>query len=351
MNAALLAARLVGGVVLLLANGFFVVTEFSLTRVRQFPESAFDGPGLRRAWEMTEELEVYLSGCQVGITIASVGLGVVAEPGLSYALGALGATLGVEVTHALAAVLAFGLVNFAHVVVGEQIPTYLGVERTLGVVRYGAPGLYYWTKLCYPVIRLADWLAKATLSLLGVEMTRAWTEDESDAIESRADLRAAMGDVLERGVVSEERREEVLGALEIGSEPVREVAVPRADVVALSTGASLDENLARMREHPHTRFPLVGDDLDDFRGIVYTPVVLREYDALRAGETSLAEHAHDPMTVAADASVAAAIDAFQAREQELALVVDDGDVMGMVTPTDAFEAITGELGDPVEEPE
>jgi CBS domain containing-hemolysin-like protein len=70
------ALRLVSGIVLLLSNGFFVTTEFALTRVRQFSEDEFQGGGLERAWEMTERLEIYLSGCQVGITISSVGLGV-----------------------------------------------------------------------------------------------------------------------------------------------------------------------------------------------------------------------------------------------------------------------------------
>lgn len=79
------ALRLGGGLVLLLANAFFVVSEFAMTRVPQFDESAFEGSrGLELAWEMTERLEVYLSGCQVGITIASVGLGVVAEIGRAH---------------------------------------------------------------------------------------------------------------------------------------------------------------------------------------------------------------------------------------------------------------------------
>ncbi|WP_020221427.1 CBS domain-containing protein [Halarchaeum acidiphilum] len=221
-------------------------------------------------------------------------------------------------------------------------------------MRYGALGLYYWTKAFYPVISLADWLAKTSLSALGVEMTRSWTEEETEGeadVRTRAGLREAMGDVLRRGVESEERREEVLGALEIGTEPVRDVAVPREAIVALSTDNTFAENLAVMETHPHTRFPLVGDSLDEFEGIVYTPVVLREYDALSDGDLTIGEIAHEPMSVAADASVAAVIDAFQARKQELALVVDGGDVTGMVTPTDAFEEITGELGDPVEEPD
>jgi len=347
MDALGLLARLVGGVLLLAMNGFFVVTEFSLTRVRQFSESEFDSPGLRRAWEMTEELEIYLSGCQVGITIASVSLGVVAEP----AVAALFST-SPGVSHALSAVLALAVINFLHVVVGEQIPTYLGVERTKQVVRYGAPGLYYWTRLMAPVIRFADWVAKAVLSAAGVEMTRSWTEGDSDdtPATSRAELRRDMGDVLATDVLSDERRQEVLAALEIGETPVKEIAIDSTEIVALSTDQSFEENLAVMETHPHVRFPLVGDELADFRGIVYTPVVLREFEHLRSGELTLSELAHEPMTVHADAPVSQVIDAFQERQQELAFVVEDGDVVGMVTPTDAFAAVMGEFPDPLEEP-
>lgn len=348
MDTVELLLRLVGGALLLGMNGFFVVTEFALTRVCQFPESTFDEDGLRRAWEMTEELEVYLSGCQVGITIASVSLGVVAEPAVATLFG-----FGGAVSHAVSALLALAVINFLHVVAGEQIPTYLGVERTLLVARYGALGLYYWTRLMYPFIRAADWLAKSILSAVGVEMTRSWTEDgegEDEGVSSRAELRREIGTILSSDVLPEERQEEVLGALEIGTEPVREIAIPREEVVALRTTDSVEENLATMADHPHVRFPLVGDGFEDFRGIVYTPVVLQEVDGLRSGETSLEDLAFEPMTVAGDASVASVIDAFQAREQELAFVIEDGTVVGLVTPTDTFEEITGEFGDPVEEP-
>ncbi|MFC7165843.1 CNNM domain-containing protein [Halospeciosus flavus] len=346
MNTVELVVRLVGGVLLLGMNGFFVVTEFALTRVRQFPESEFDEGDLHRAWEMTEELEVYLSGCQVGITVASISLGVVAEPAVASLFG-----VGGLLSHALSAILALVVINFFHIVVGEQIPTYLGVERTITVARYCAGGLYWWTRAMYPFIRAADWLAKSVLAAAGVEMTRAWTEEgDGEAVSSRAELRREIGAILSSDVLPEERQEEVLGALEIGTEPVREIAIPPEDIVTLSAHAPFEENLATMAEHPHVRFPLVGDDLEDFRGIVYTPVVLREIDALRSGEKSLEDVAFEPMTVGGDAAVASVIDAFQARQQELAFVVDDGEVVGLVTPTDTFEEITGEFGDPVEQP-
>jgi CBS domain containing-hemolysin-like protein len=354
--------RLVGGVVLLLANGFFVTTEFALTRVRQFAESEFQGRGLERAWQMTERLEIYLSGCQVGITISSVGLGVVAEPALAAVLDPVVIALGVAppggAGHTAAAVLvSLAIINLLHVVVGEQAPTYLGIERTKFVARYGAPLLYWWTKVMSPVILLSDRIAKGLLGLFGVEIARSWAEEEledgegGDRPTTRGEVRQQMGDALGRVGVPEERREEVLNALRIGETPVSTVMVDVDDVVALSTTASLDENLRRMAESPHGRFPLVGESLsaDEFHGIVYTPAVLGHLDAVRDGSLDLRALATEPMTVTADTVVSEVIDEFQRQHQELALVVDDGEVVGLVTATDAFEEITGELEDPLDD--
>lgn len=170
--------RLFGGVALLLGNSFFVTTEFAMTRVRQFEAEAFlgDGRGLERAWNMTKRLEIFLTGCQVGITICSVGLGVVAEPAVTAVLdpllGAVGVTDGGHT--ALSVLLALAVVNLMHVIVGEQAPTYLGIERAKFVAGYGSGPLYVWTKLMYPVIIAADWVAKALLGLFGVEISRSW---------------------------------------------------------------------------------------------------------------------------------------------------------------------------------
>jgi CBS domain containing-hemolysin-like protein len=103
-----------------------------------------------------------------------------------------------------------------------------------------------------------------------------------------------------------------------------------------------------MRENPHSRFPLVGDSLEDYRGIVYTPAVLRDEPALEAGEATLSDVAAEPMRVDASLAVSALIDRFQEEGQELALVFDGGTVVGMVTVTDALEAITGEVTDPLD---
>ncbi|WP_137286840.1 CNNM domain-containing protein [Halorussus salinisoli] len=349
-------ARVVGGLVLLFGNAYFVTIEFAMTRVRQFTEGEFEGAlGLERAWEMTDRLEIYLSGCQLGITICSVGLGVVAEPALAHLLAPAIELTGVG-SRTLAAIVALALINLLHVVVGEQAPTYLGIERTKLVAKYGSAPLYYWTKVMSPIIVLADKTAKGLLSLVGVEITRSWTEAETEEgdgheVSSRGDARREMGDILSRVGLEEEREEEVLAALDIGTIPVRDVMVPREQIVALSTADDFEENLRKMQESPHVRFPLVGETLDDFLGIVYTPPLVGREGDFSDGSLTWEAVAADPVAVEPDLPVSDVIDRFQEEGQELALVADDGEVVGMVTSTDTFESVIGDLEDPFDESE
>nr|WP_304449496.1 hemolysin family protein [Halomarina sp. PSRA2] len=342
-------ARLIAGILLILANAFFVATEFGLTRARQYTEEEFvDGdPALQRAWDMTDDLEVYLTTCQVWISGTSIALGIVAEPGLAALIEPVFENTALASVGA-ASLVAFGLINLVHLTHGEQTPTYLGVERSRQVCRYGARPLYWFARSIGPLITFGDWVAKATLRLFGIEMTGAWTEAEADVIESRADLRRQLDDILEQGDMPEERREEIQAALDIDRLTVGDEMVPRDDIVTLSTTKDVRENLQVLEENPHTRFPLVGDSLEDFEGIVYIPVVTRHFDDLRDGDRTFADLAVPPLTFTPETSIAEAIDRFQDENQELALVVEDDEVVGLLTATDAMEAVTGELADPTD---
>ncbi len=342
--------RLVAGVALILANGFFVAIEFALTRARQFSEAEFVGDGhrgLQRAWEMTQNLELYLTTCQVGITASSIAVGIVAEP----ALAALFEPLFVDTplaTIGSGAILAFLLINLVHLTHGEQTPTYLGVERSRTVCRYGATPLYWFYRLISPIITLGDTIAKWTLKAFGVEMTGAWLETETDVIESRADLRNRLDEVLDEGGLSEERHAEVMNALTIGEQPVAEIMLPAEEIVALSTAVDSDENIHRMEENPHTRYPLVGETLTEFHGVVYAPILTRYRADLADGDLDFTEIAAPPMTLSPDVDVSDAVDQFQTEQQELALVIENGEVVGMVTVTDLLEAVMGSIEDPID---
>jgi CBS domain containing-hemolysin-like protein len=193
-------------------------------------------------------------------------------------------------------------------------------------------------------------VAKALLSLFGVEITRSWAEEELEEggeANTRGELLGQMGDVLTRMDLPDERRNEVINALAIDRIHVSDIMVPQDAIVAISTERSTEENFDAIRETPHTRFPLVGEGLDDPVGTVYAPSLIQEPEAF-GSDFDFEEVAAPPMTVSSDLPVSDLIDRYQDEQQELALVVEDGRTVGLVTATDAFEAITGELEDPLD---
>jgi len=210
---------------------------------------------------------------------------------------------------------------------------------------------YWWTMLTYPFILLGDGIAKKTLSLFGVTISRSWTEADGQGTEvgSRTELKRQMADLLRAQNVPAERRQEVMNAFAIGDRPIEDIMVPREDAVVLSTQRTLKENLDVAATHTHSRFPLVNGSLDDVVGTIYAAALLREWDVLRAGDKQLKDLAAPPVVVPAETSISRLIDYLQEREQELALVNDDGRIVGLITITDAFEAIAGDMKDPLDD--
>jgi IMP dehydrogenase len=155
--------------------------------------------------------------------------------------------------------------------------------------------------------------------------------------------------VLNEGELAEERSEEIMNALTIGEQSVREVMIPPEEIVALSTEDAPESNFRKLEEHPHTRYPLIGEDLTEFRGIVYSPALFNRREELSAGNGAFTELAAPTMTLSPDTDVSDAIDQFQAERQEIALVIEDGDAVGLVTVTDLLETIIGDIEDTLDQ--
>lgn len=358
-----LAIRLVAGVFLIAANAFFVAAEFALTRARQLPEEKYqEYKSTRLAWKMTEELEIYLTGCQLGISTTSVLLGVVAEPAVTELIAPATDLLGLSegTSRTVSVVVAVIIIQLVHKIWGEQAPTYLGVEKPVLVARFTAPGHYVFSKVFSPIIRAGDGLAKSTLRLFGVEITRSWVEaeegssagDDEEATggkrtpRSTAELRQQVLEVLGRTDMPRDRQREVERAVQIDDIPVRRIMVDRDEVAFLDLEADPADNRRTLAKEPKSRFPLVRGSLDDFVGIVYVHSIFEHLDAFQADELDLSSIASDPLRLPADCPVADAIDTFQEEKQELALVEEEGRIVGLLTVTDAVEAIIGELEDP-----
>lgn len=166
-----------------------------------------------------------------------------------------------------------------------------------------------------------------------------------------------MGLLLSGSPLSEEQQDEVLKAMEISQLPIEEVMIPSESIVPLTTGTSIDDSLSVIEDHPHSRYPLYNPEQGNYVGLVYTASVLRNIDALREGEKDLAEIATELPVLHPDVSVSDAIDYFQDRKQELAIIsskdsdtpASKSDVIGLITSTDAVEQITGEFEDPYDD--
>ncbi len=156
-----------------------------------------------------------------------------------------------------------------------------------------------------------------------------------------------MGRILTRGGLPADRRREVLAALDIGGVPVREIMVPRERIAALDVDRPLDESLRALRELPHVRLPLREPD-GGSAGVLYLPALLANLEELRAGQVSLRDLAVPAVRADAELPVSRLIDRLQRERQELALVEENGEVVGLVTSTDAFERIIGDLRDPLD---
>jgi CBS domain containing-hemolysin-like protein len=238
------------------------------------------------------------------------------------------------------------IINLVHTIWGEQAPTYLGVEKAKTVARYSASPLYWWTYAIYPVLVFGDYVTKATLRLFGIQMDRSWLKGERSS--ESGDIRSEMVDLLKTEGVSGDRREEVLNALDIDNIAVRKIMIPREEIIYLSTKKSFSDNLNIIREHMHARYPLVGNTLDDVKGVLYTPQITANMKELLNGEKELDDFDWPRMIVSQDLPISKLIDEFQVEHQELAMVKENGRIVGLVTLTDAFETIIGSAEDPLD---
>jgi len=196
---------------------------------------------------------------------------------------------------------------------------------------------------------VGDWLTKATLKVFGITMTRSWTEGEEESGESnRAKLKNQIADLAQGKGLSEERQEEIKKSVEVGEIPVRDIMVPRDEIIYLSTKKDFIENLNIIRDSMRNRYPLVRGNIDDYAGILYAPEILARIEKLQNGEMILDDLDHYDMAVPPDLKVSDLIDRFQSNKQELALVKDEEEVVGMVTLTDAVEVIIGSAEDPMD---
>jgi CBS domain containing-hemolysin-like protein len=336
---------------LVFLNGFFVAAEFAMVKVRSTRIEQLVLEGNKRAkfaQSAIEKLDASLSATQLGITLASLGLGWVGESTIAKLFIAVfdGVHWSASALHTLSAIVSFVVITFLHIVLGELSPKSLAIHRTEGTVLWTAGPLTLFYKVMYPFI----WALNGTANLF-VRMIGIRPATDAEVAHNEEELRMIVTQSHESGVIDELERNLFDNIFDFSNRVAREIMVPRTDMSCLYADRPFKHNLEKADSEKHTRFPLCKEDKDHIIGIVHIKDL---YGVALSGrpeeEISLEAIARKPVTVPESMPIKDVLKALQKNRSELAIVIDEyGGTAGVVTTEDILEELVGEIQDEFDE--
>lgn len=341
--------RLVAVAVLVLANGFFVAAEFSLVSVRgtRIKELVAQGNATAKwAAKALEHPDQVIAATQLGITLASLGLGWVGEPALSHLLTPLielfPANLQEGASHSIAAGLAFTMITFLHVVVGELAPKSIALQNPEGTALWVARPTLATEWIFKPFIWALNGTGNSLLKLVGVDPPAG-----HELVHSVEELKMIVTASAEEGVMASEESQMLHAIFDFGELLVRRVMIPRTEIAAFEADIYLDEAIEIAIHSSFTKFPIYDDDLDNIIGIVHIKDLLRAERLAESTNCKIRELAREAYFVPESVPVRTVLQQFRAQRRHIAIVMDEfGGTAGLVTLEDLMEEIVGEVSDP-----
>lgn len=330
-------------IILVLLNGFFVAAEYSFIRVRetQLDELAEQGSVLaKRARAISGQLDQYIAAAQLGVTLASLAIGWIGEPAVATLIAPAFGWLrdsAEALYHVLAFAIAFAVITYVHIVVGELAPKYLAIQRALRIALVCAVPL----DLFYRIVRPFNWLVSQSANAI----VRALGIKPHEALEAHSDeeLKMLVAASAKQGVLQESERVIVGNALDFADTVVRQVMVPRTEIVAVPEDVDLSGLIAMARQTRFSRFPVYRDDLDHIVGVVHVKDLVGVDRTSHATARDLMRRVpFIPETLRLDQALAE----FKRQRAGLAIVIDEfGGTAGLVTLEDVIEQLVGPVTD------
>src|SRR6266511_696930 len=347
-----LGLRLVALVALVLANAFFVAAEFALVAARRTRIEALVRRGDRKARTVQaalQDLYRQLSAAQLGITVASILLGYVAEDTVAKLFrdwfAALPPALEFLARGGIASTVAVALVSFLHVVFGEQAPKAWAITHPERTSRWIAGPLIFFSWITRPFTDLLNWSAGRVVRMLGLKGTSA----ELEAIHSPEELRMLVEQSRQRGKLDADDARLLQGVFEFSEKTAREVMTPRTEMVALPADLTLEEAADQVAVAGRSRYPVYGESLDDILGIVHAKDILAGLRSAKGG--SLRAVLRPAVFVPGTREVEDVLADMKRQKIHLAIVLDEfGGTAGLVTMEDLLEEIVGQIYDEYDRP-
>ena len=341
---------LLGVVALVATNAFFVATEFALVAVRRTQVEIWVAEGRRGARAIQtaiERLDDAIAATQLGITVASIGLGWIGEPALAGLIRPALSAIGVESTvavHSLALALAFSAITFIHVVAGELAPKALALDFPGRVALVCARPLLVFGRVFRPILVFMNGAGNALVKAFGVKPV-----GQAQSVHSPDELSLLVSESRAAGVIRPYPGRILGNVFRLSRTRVRDVMIPREEVAAVPSEIDPDDLLDLLRESGFTRLPVYRENLDHIVGILHAKDLFHLYardrvvvmhDAIRPATQ------FDP-----DLPIVDALRQFRRGRQHLAIVrKDDGPILGVCTLEDVLEEIVGEIEDEHDKP-
>jgi CBS domain containing-hemolysin-like protein len=331
---------------LVLLNGFFVAAEFAIVKVRETQLQPLVDEGVSRAeaaQRLVKRLDAALSATQLGITLASLGLGWVGEPIFAQLLEPVMGWMNIEsekLKHSLSFAFGFSIITFLHIVAGELAPKSLAIQLPLPTTLWIAKPLELFCKLSYPFVYVLNNTAGWVLRQFGINPV-----SEGELVHSEEEMRLLLG-TQKSSMAAPFGRDIVLNAFDLSRRTVRDVMRPRHEVVALNTAATIAECLDVAEKTRYSRFPLCErNDLDRAIGVVHFKDLFAMRIKARTG-ADLSPVARKVIYVPPTARLETVLHYFLERKLHFGLVVDEyGGVTGIVTLENILEELVGQIQD------
>lgn len=337
-------------ILLIALTAFFVGAEFAVVKVRMSRIDQLIEEGNSKAVlvkKIVSNLDYYLSACQLGITITALGLGWLGEPTIERLLHPLFELLDVpaSISIVISFVLAFSLITFLHVVVGEMAPKSLALQFAERMTLFLSPMLYWFGKIMAPFIFLLNGSARVLLRIFGVQPSK------EEHAHSEEELKIIMAQSFQSGEINQTELSYMQNIFAFDERSAKDVMVPRTQIIAFADDLSSGELLEEIREHRFTRYPIAKDgDKDDLIGFINAKEVLTNYAV--NGRVELTELIHTLPYFHETTPLQTALVKMQKDRTHIALVIDEyGGTSGLITMEDILEEIVGEIRDEFDEDE
>lgn len=330
----------------ILFNAFFVVAEFGLVKVRSSRIQELVNVGNRRALivsKMLEDVEGYLAVTQLGITMCSLGLGGIGEPAIANLVRSYlpeSVSWGPVFLHTFSLVVAFAIITFFQIVLGELVPRALAIRNAESMILALAPIIFVFRRLFGPVFAIFDRSAKFILRILGV---RTGTRPNEKLTEE--ELRLVLVESLGKGAMSDTKLDLIDNVFDFSRRTAKHVMIARDDIVSLDVTKPIEENLAKAKHYNHTRYPLCEGSIDQVVGLINFKDVLWQSEYSRE-HMDLKRIRREILFVPENKPLTKLLKDFQRNKIHMAIVIDEfGVTAGLVTLEDVLEELVGEIQD------